>query len=405
MPPSLRPGDLVEVDIQKLVFGGEGFARHEGRALFVPFTAPGERVRVAIDRVERSWARGSVDAILRRSPVRRTPACAHFMRCGGCHLQHLEYSAQLAAKAEFVREALRRVGKIEWTSAIEVRSSGELEYRSRAELQVSRDAAGRASLGYFEHASHRVHTIDGCPLLAPEVERELGRLRTEPERIPAAATRVHVAASGEQASTVFANERDELVADGERAPTVTQRVGEFDYRSNARAFFQSNRFLVDELARTATEGTKGSVAVDLYAGVGLFSLPLARRFGAVMAVEGNSLSADLLVENARANRIANVKCEAVAVEEWLATRAKKRLRPDLVLLDPPRSGAGERVLEGILRLEPAAITYVSCDPTTLARDLRLLVDSGFAIASLVAFDMFPQTFHVETVVQLEREPD
>jgi 23S rRNA (uracil1939-C5)-methyltransferase len=403
MEASPRVGDVVDVEIEKLVFGGEGFARHLGRALFVPFTAAGEHLRVRITRVERSWARGVVEAVSVASASRRAAPCAHFGRCGGCQLQHLDVAAQLSAKADFVREALRRTGKIEWESDIEVLSAGELGYRSRAELQIERDGASVSGIGYFASGSRRVTDVDSCPILAPELERELLRLRAEREGIPADARSVHLAAGNGQVSRVFVDADENEVAGQGEVARVTQRVAGFDLRFDARSFFQSNRLLADRLVDVAVGESRGTLVIELYSGVGFFSLPLARRFAAVLAVEESSAASQSCADNARANGVANLKCEASSVEEWLDRRAKKRSRPDLVFLDPPRSGAGRRVIDGILRLEPKTITYVSCDPTTLARDLRLFVDLDWHIESIEALDMFPQTFHVETVARLRRD--
>jgi 23S rRNA (uracil1939-C5)-methyltransferase len=425
MEAHLRVGDVVELVIEKLVFGGEGFGRHAGRAVFVPFTAPGERVRARITRVEKGWARGAIETVLVASRDRRSPPCPHFGACGGCQLQHLEHRAQLAAKAEFVREALRRIGKIAWDREIEVRSASELGYRSRAELQIARDASGRGSIGYFAASSHDVCAVDRCPILAPELEREVRELRAHPERIPADAARVHLAAGDGGARAEFDDDRGEPARElpaeqrqphgaEQREPHSTepleshssrplvQRIRGLDYRLDARSFFQANRDLVGPLIDVSVADSCGSVAIDLYSGVGLFSLALARSFTAVLAIEGDPVASELGRVNARENQLANVMCESLPVEEWLESRARARVRPDLVLLDPPRAGAGARVIDGILRLEPAAITYVSCDPTTLARDLARLVDREWRVASIDALDMFPQTYHVETVARLER---
>jgi 23S rRNA (uracil1939-C5)-methyltransferase len=312
-----------------------------------------------------------------------------------------------------VREALRRIGKIEWEGGLEVRSAAELGYRMRAELQLERDASPARSIGYFASSSHRVTDVESCPILAPELERALADLRTERDRIPQDALRVLLAAGDEGACLAFVDANDEPVsAASEQQGTlpaageierVKQNVAGFDLRFDARSFFQANRLLVGELVEAAIGESRGALAIDLYAGVGLFSLPLARRFGAVLAVEENERASELCAENARANGVPNLKCEAISVEEWLERRAKARLRPDLVFLDPPRSGAGRRVIDGILRLEPKAVTYVSCDPATLARDLRVFVDHGWHIDSIVALDMFPQTYHVETVAQVRRD--
>jgi 23S rRNA (uracil1939-C5)-methyltransferase len=421
MSEPLRIGDSVELEIEKIVFGGEGFGRCDGRAIFVPFSAPGDRVRAAITRVESSWARARLESLVVASPARRPAPCAHFGVCGGCQLQHLEHAAQLDAKRAFVIEALKRIGKIEFPGEIGIRSARELGYRSRAELQIARDESGAAKLGYFAAGSHEVGLVEQCPILAPELERELGRVNTGAVHVPPNAARVHMAAGDRGAKLVFTDETDVALSpvrenvddDASRSSRerIEQRVAGFDFRFDARSFFQANRSLIDELVKVAVGERNGSIAIDLYAGAGLFSLPLARRFASVTAVEGDEAASALCAENAHANGVTNVRCEARAVEEWLALAAKNgaapgsavRMRPDLVLLDPPRSGAGRGVLEGIVHLEPAAIAYVSCDPATLARDLRRLVDRGFRIESIEALDMFPQTYHVETVAQLVRD--
>jgi 23S rRNA (uracil1939-C5)-methyltransferase len=400
MNHTLQVGDVVDVDIEKLVYGGDGFARVDGRALFVPFAAPSERVRVRVTRVERSLARGVVDAILAPSPDRRAPPCEHFGTCGACQLQHLEYRAQLTVKAELVREALRRIGKIEWTRDIEVRHAAELGYRSRAELQIARDGARATRLGYFRAGSHEVCDVEACPILAPALDRERARVRSGLARIAAEAARVHVAIGDGEPVAVLVDAAEKPLGAVE---TLTRRAAGFELRFDALSFFQSNGLLVDELVDAVVSPHRGELAVDLYAGVGLFALPLARRFRAVLAVEESERAARLCSENARSNGAANVMCAASSVERWLEHEAKAGSKPDLVVLDPPRAGAGARAVDGILGLEPAAIAYVSCDPTTLARDLRTLLDRGWAIESIVALDMFPQTYHVETVVQLRAQ--
>jgi 23S rRNA (uracil1939-C5)-methyltransferase len=401
MKPALEVGDLVEIDVEKLVHGGDGFARVDGQALFVPFTAAGERVRVRITRVERALARGVVDVILAPSPDRRAPPCKHFGTCGGCQWQHLEYRAQLAAKSELVREALRRIGKIEWAHDVEVRHAQELGYRSRAELQIAREGTRATRLGYFRAASHEVCDVEECPILAPALDRERARLRSELARIGPRAARAHIAIGDGDPVTALVDAAERPLAE---PATSSRRVAGFDVRFDALSFFQANHLLVSELVEATVASHRGRLALDLYAGVGLFALPLARRFQAVLAVEEHERASRRCAENARSNGLSNVRCAASSVESWLEHEAQAGAKPDLVVLDPPRSGAGPRVVEGIVQLEPAAVAYVSCDPTTLARDLRTFLDRGWTIGSIVALDMFPQTHHVETVVQLWPAP-
>jgi 23S rRNA (uracil1939-C5)-methyltransferase len=399
MDGTLQVGDLVDVEIEKLVYGGDGFARVDGRALFVPLAAPGERVRVRVTHVERTLARAVVEEVLEASRDRRSAPCEHFGVCGGCQLQHLDYRAQLTVKAELVREALRRIGKLEWTRDIEVKHAAELGYRSRAELQIARDGRLATGLGYFRAGSHQVCDVRACPILAPELDRERAALRSRLAHIAPRAACVHLAIGDGEPVALPVDAREHPLAD---VATLSRRVAGFDLRFDALSFFQGNRSLVHELVEAVLGAHRGEIAVDLYAGVGLFALPLARRFRAVLAVEESERAARWCAENAHSNGVANAMCAASSVERWLEHEAKPRSKPDLVVLDPPRSGAGVRVVDGILALEPAAVAYVSCDPTTLARDLRTFLDRGWSIDSIVALDMFPQTYHVETVVQLSR---
>jgi len=396
-------GDTQEVTIEKLVYGGDGLAHIGTQAVFVPFAAVGDQLRVRIIEVQRNYARGVIEEIISPSPVRRTPPCAYFGVCGGCQLQHLDYPAQLAAKAAFVRESLRRIGGIEWEPEIEVRHADELGYRSRAEIKVARDAAGQARIGYFQAGTHEVCEVTHCPILLPAANRELQRLHTEPSVVPSDATRIYLTAGDDEVIASPATGEGRRAAEVDALGTAHQRIAGIDYGFGVRSFFQANRLLVEELVRAAVGEATGKLAVDLYAGVGLFTMPLAGRFEQVYAVEGNRTAAAHGTENLRANGFSNVRYEAISVEAWLKYKAPALPHPDLVLLDPPRAGAGPQIIERLAAIAPSAITYVSCDPATLARDLRLLIDNGYRLSSLLALDMFPQTFHVETVAQLSDE--
>lgn len=406
--PNVTIGELHEVTIEKLVYGGDGLAHIGTQAVFVPFAAPGDQVKIRITAVERSYARGTIEEMLSPSPLRRTPPCGHFGVCGGCQLQHIDYRAQLEIKSEFVRESLRRLGKIEWKRPIPIRSAAEFGYRTRAEIKVEREvprhSATRPRVGFFGAGTHDVCEVKDCPTLLPTANRELQRLHAEPSLIPNDATRVYLTAGDTEVIVTPATGENARAAEVDALGTAYQTIAGVKYGFGVKSFFQSNRLLVEDLIEVALDSQacdeRGRIAVDLYAGVGLFSLQLARRFDRVYAVEGNRLAVEHGTASARANHISNVQYEAVSVEAWLKYKAKNALRPDLVLLDPPRAGAGPQVVSRIVALAPAAVTYISCDPSTLARDLRLFVDGGYRIDSITALDMFPQTFHVETVAQL-----
>ncbi len=392
-------GELYDVAIEKLVYGGDGFAHIGSQAVFVPLAAVGDRLRIRITEVERNYSRGVIEEILEPSPTRRTPPCAHFGICGGCQLQHLNYPAQLDTKVAFVRESLQRLGNIEWHDEIEVRAASEFDYRSRAELKVSRDN-GHTRIGYYRAATQEICEVENCLILMPVANRELQRLHAEPSLIPSDATRVHFTVGDEEVIVTPAtgeNGKSEAV---DALGTAHQCIGGINYGFGVRSFFQGNRLLVEDLVQAAIGGANGKLAIDLYAGVGLFSLQMARSFDQVCAVEGNRIAANHGIENARSNNLPNVRYEAISVEAWLKYKSAEIECPDFVLLDPPRAGAGSQVVERLAAMAAPQISYVSCDPATLARDLRLLLDYGYRIDSITALDMFPQTFHVETVVRL-----
>jgi 23S rRNA (uracil1939-C5)-methyltransferase len=439
----LRAGDALEVSVERVVPGGAGLAHAEGLTVFVPLAAPGDRVRVRVERIKGRVAFAALVEILEPGPDRIEPPCPYFGRCGGCDFQQLSYAAQLRAKVEIIRDCLRRIGRLTVPGEIPITPSpAEWHYRSRARWQ--HDARHRR-LGYYELASHRVCDVAECPVVLPEVQGALSRLRAS--RIgerddlnreaasrrgelsrEAAATRGGPSSAAVGKSGTSVAEEFQAVAgdDGvsllpplseDDARERRRRIAGETYRFNAECFFQINHALLDALVAEALRGTEapggaqgdgeggnvpeGGVAVDLYCGVGLFTLPLARRFSRVVGVEAHPAAARYARLNLEESGLANARVETAEVGDWLLRRAARVAPADFVLLDPPRAGAAEAV-EGILTLRPRRITYVSCDPATLARDLRSLADGGFVLDSLHAFDMFPQTHHVETVAHLSR---
>lgn len=418
---NLRIGDIYEITIEKIVYGGDGLGRVKGQAVFVPFAAPGDQLRVRIVSLERNFARGAIAEIIKPSTLRRAAPCPHFGVCGGCQLQHLLYDAQLTTKAEFIRESLRRMGSIDWKKKIEVLAADEFGYRSRAEIKIYQgEHAGHGEtnrfhnaviasvssvpsvvqIGFFKANTHDICEVTQCPILLPAANAALQELHRPPNLLPSRATRVYLTVGDDQTLATPATGENARDAEIDAQGTVQQTIAGINYSFGVRTFFQSNRLLVERLVATAIEAATGKIAFDLYAGAGLFSLQLARSFVQVYAVEGSKISSKHGLKNAQANRIHNITYEAMAVEAWLKFQAPKLPRPDFVLLDPPRAGAGEAVVQRLIALKPKRIHYVSCDPTTLARDLKLLTKAKYKIDSITALDMFPQTYHVETVVRL-----
>ena len=400
-PDHLRVGAELEVEIERILPGGMGLAHARGQTLLVALVAPGDRARVRVERVRGatpSVAFASLREILTPSPVRVAPPCQYFGRCGGCDFQQLTYEAQLAAKVEIISDCLRRIARIEPPAEIHITPApNPWRYRSRAEWQYD---LSLNQLGYFERGSHRICDVVECPVLVPQLQDTLAslrraRLRHDPVPETESAGEFQ-AVAGDEESVAVARTKDPH----DQVPEVVRRLGGEHYRFDARCFFQINHDLLEPLIREATGDARGQMALDLYCGVGLFTLPLARRFARVVGVEGNAFACRYARRNLADAGLRNAMIEAAKVGEWLTTNAGGLTPPDFVLLDPPRAGAEPETISGILALLPNRITYVSCDPATLARDLKRLLASGYQLNSVAALDMFPQTHHVETVVHL-----
>jgi 23S rRNA (uracil1939-C5)-methyltransferase len=435
----------LELTIEKLIYGGDGLGRlpadekGRGKAVFVPFTLPGEKVEIAVREEKAGFVRAAATQILEPSPLRIAPSCPYFQSCGGCQYQHADYQEQLGVKVAILKENLRRLAKMELATGPIVHASPPWNYRNRTQLQVRADPG--FAIGYFKASSHELEPVETCPISSPLLNRaiealwQLGRAGQIPQ--------------GVREVELFANEDDSLLqvelyidareaASGQKLaerlrtdlsevesvyvyaqtiasvrgaqdhiaedPVWTLGPGEFRYRTKAGAlrvgggsFFQVNRFLVDELVRIVAGGRAGEIALDLYAGVGLFSTALAASFRHIVAVESSQGSAaDLKYNSPR-----NVKAVRSTVDGYLAGQGA-RVRPDLIVVDPPRAGLGVRVACGLAKLGAARVTYVSCDPATLARDVIPLTDAGYRVEQLHLVDLFPQTYHIESVVEFVR---
>jgi 23S rRNA (uracil1939-C5)-methyltransferase len=387
--------------VEKLVYGGEGLARLDGRVVFTPFVLPGERIRAEAKQEKPGLVRAHTLEVLQPAPERVAAPCPYFGRCGGCHYQHAPYAYQLALKRAILVEELRRLGKIEPPRHIEVISGEPWGYRNRAQLHIEDNR-----LGFREGRSHKLCPIDHCPISSPKVNEVIATLvaMQRDQRWPRFMRTLEVF-TDEQRVQVNVLETERPVARRffdwcvELIPGVV--TGALDYegrlRVSSNSFFQVNRFLHEGLVAAALDGLEGETALDLYAGVGLFSVPLATRFRRVMAVESGGGAVRDLQHNGERAGLTNLKCEQRTAEEFLTTLQKT---PELVLLDPPRAGLGKVVVERLLALRPPRVQIVACDPSTLARDLALLLAGGYAIERMTLVDLFPQTFHLETVVRL-----
>jgi len=434
--------DLIQARIEKLVYGGEGLAHAEGHAIFVPFSAPGELL--AIEPLERrkKWIRGRPSRILEPSSLRVPPSCPHFGSCGGCHYQHISYAGQLQQKVDILRETLGRIGGVNWEGPIEIHESPPFAYRNRAQWAVLREGSN-AQLGYHMAGSSAVLAANVCPVLSPSLERCLAEMQALLASGALPGNVVEVEAFADSADTRLAlnvafesfaapaealaaairaavpNVESLLLLDRRRRRFelsgpgyIVQQAGEYRYRVGHLSFYQVNRFLPPDLLRTLLDGAQGGLALDLFAGVGFFSLPLAARFQRVIAVDSN-LGA---VRDLRANVEAagsGVVSRRSSADSFLRGF---RETPDFVVLDPPRAGLGAESAARLVALAPGQIAYLSCDPATLARDLAILLGTAksaaasnprrrasYAIAAMHLFDLFPQTYHIEALVRLRRE--
>lgn len=393
-------GTTLEVNIERILPGGLGMARTLDATVLVALAAPGDRALVRVTSARRGVWFAEIEELLQPSPVRRAAPCRYFGACGGCDFQQLDYAAQLAAKAEIVRDCLRRIARVELEEIPIIAAPHEWHYRLRAEWQHDR---ARRRFGYFARGTHDVCDVDECLIIRPALQSLLTEMRSEAARnqIPENVFE-YQAATGDEDSVSLAPS-----AGASATQEIELVVGAEIYRFDAECFFQANGALLPELIDSALAGAGGENCIDLYSGIGLFTLPLARKFARVTGVEASAHACRFAVANAARVTLANVEIVNADTGAWLGKRIEKlesdRLdKIDLMLLDPPRAGADTATLQSLLQLAPTRIVYVSCDPATLARDLRILLTDGrYELKSVTALDMFPQTHHVEVVAQLE----
>jgi 23S rRNA (uracil1939-C5)-methyltransferase len=425
------------LDIQRIVPGGRGLGLHQGQVVFAPLAVPGDRLEV------RRWAehKGYLEVLDSRlvhlSPDRVSPPCPYFGSCGGCDFQQMSASQQTVAKRDMLIDALRRVGKIQLDpSQIRLHRCESSGYRNRLKLKPIQDAK-KLSWGFYKMGSHEVCKVDACLIASSALWAQLEILGKVLSEIPEVATRI------EEVEVFWGDERKCLVTVTLRdvprelaeilSPTqsaagfleshgfsvsvvdsrgqshlwcspgfVWKTVGTFRYRVSHGAFFQVNDLMLPILQSLATQGLAGTKALELFCGVGFFTLPLSSSFERVEVMEGNPVSVADLKENLSENQIKNC---SVAGGDLLSALREGRLLSgqfDLLFIDPPRAGLPKPTVEAIAGLNCRDFVYVSCDPATLARDLKILRSSNYEIVSLDLLDLFPQTHHLETVARLRK---
>jgi 23S rRNA (uracil1939-C5)-methyltransferase len=452
----------MKLRMEKAIYGGASLARIPsdapadgppdlaGKAAFVPLTLPGELIEATITDDRRSYITATLDSVLEPAPTRVTPGCEYYGRCGGCHYQHADYAAQLAMKRAILVETFERA-HVSLPPEIRVLSADPWTYRNRVRLHVTRLPS--PALSYREAASHRDLPVTHCPVAAPILQRAIGavnqllleepqtaqdlseveffttadesallislftRQQKSPEHLPRSVADALLSAlpalqgvrtfSLDTGSPGKGRTRRTQPSTAWGRPSLEYAVGPLRYQVSAGAFFQVNRYLLPVLLEEVVGARSGALAWDLYAGAGLFAQALAQQFEQVIAVESSPASTADLARNlhgAGRNGIAP-KCvspKCVSMDTLRFLKSPPAAGPDLVVVDPPRAGLGAEVCQRLASVQPRQIVYVSCDPATLARDLRTLQPSGYRPIALTLIDLFPQTFHLETVATLER---
>lgn len=404
--------DLLTIKLEKLTYGGDALGRlPDGRAAFVPFALPGEMVRARVVDEKRGHVRAEPVEVLEASPERITPKCRHFGVCGGCHYQHLPYESQLKAKTEILRDQLRRIGKIENPPVQEmIASPVQWNYRNHIQFHLTKDG----KLGYVSVDGRRVVPINECHLPEPELDALWPGLQFEPglglERVS-----LRLGAEGDVMLMLESPEPPELEIEadlsvvhllGDEAVVmagddhVMMEVNERPFRVSAGSFFQVNTVMAGKMVTHLLErlpATPQTTLLDVYCGVGLFSAFFAGRVDRLIGVEVSPAAcADF---SANLDEFENVELYQAPAEDVLL---HLDLRPDIVIVDPPRAGLEKRVLDALLAQGPRRIAYVSCDPSTLARDAGRLIAGGYRLVEVTPFDLFPQTYHIESISIFEK---
>jgi len=431
----------VQGKIESLAFGGQGILRKEGLVIFVPFTAPGDLVTCRITKKKSSFAEAEVLTIDQPSPQRITPRCPYFGVCGGCQLQHLNEAAQLSYKQQAVEDALKRIGQLELDSVLPIiPATQQWAYRRHVQLSL-RQAKGTNQgfiAGYIAVDNRSLVQAEVCPIFIPDSEMVLKQLQHFCQQLvsdPHNEGKVtllkqdqgqnqgnyllhfhfkfspkNMQEACEKALKQWKNWTGIVVSTPKGRKTFGQvqckmKIDELEFSFSSDAFIQNHPEqslnIYRHLVKIAQQ-EGASRALDLYCGIGCTSLLLAGQMEKVVGFESNKEAVRLAKENGVANQVKNVEFFCADVKDVLGEWIEK-LKADFVVVNPPRIGLDPRVIEGLIAHRPKEIVYISCMPATLARDLHLLVKQGYRMKSCQAFDMFPQTAHVETVVHLKNE--
>ena len=450
--PPVTKGQLIELEIHNLNHDGEGVGRYQGFTIFVPDTAPGETVSAKVISLQKSYGRALLQSILKHSPARVDPPCEHATQCGGCQLQHLQYEEQLKLKQNTVRDALKRIGNIDIPVLPTIGMKDPWHYRNKAQVPIGQEN-GTVRAGFYEKKSHNIIDVQRCHIQHPANDNVVHTVRTLLQQfsIPIYREKEHKGlvrhimartsfTTGEVLVAIITNGRhfpnreafvtqlqqsipnltgivqnintrsgntilgkEEITLWGQ--PWLREELGGLEFHVSARSFFQVNPIQTEILYNKALEyaSLSGSETVfDLYCGIGTISLFLARKAARVVGVESVEAAVDDARQNASLNKIENAEFHTGAAEVIVPKLFKQGYHADVVVVDPPRKGCDEVLLATITAMRPNRIVYVSCNPATLARDLKYLQENGYNAIEAQPVDMFPHTSHVECVVLITR---
>ena len=448
----LNKNDDIELRIDSLGSEGQGVGRYEGMAVFVPFALPNELVKAHIIKVAKNYAVGKLIKVIEPSKVRREPRCSSFTRCGGCNLMHMDYAAQLEYKRGLVENAFARIAKIEGVHVENTIGMDEpYHYRNKAAFPFAM-VDGRMCFGFFAPRSHRLIPIDGCfieqePLYnvasavhcwaeeneiqpydeetgSGTIRHVVSRITTSgdimavivtkgrPKKLNKLVDMLKERCEGIKSIILNRNDEDTNVIFGRSYETLwgedslTENLCGFEFSVSAASFLQVNPVQTECLyaqVEAFLPEKDGFEAIDVYCGTGTISMILSKRAKHVTGIENIKPAVEDAARNAERNGAGNADFICADAAEALPELIEKGIRPDVIVIDPPRKGCDKAVLNAITGSAVQRVIYVSCDPATLARDVRILVDGGYSIQKVQPIDMFPQTAHVETVVLLSRE--
>jgi 23S rRNA (uracil1939-C5)-methyltransferase len=385
--------------VEKLVTGGAGLSHVDNRPVFITDVLPGEKVEIRIHSKKAKCFFAVPEKIIEPSPFRVAPFCKYCLpdapfRCGGCDWQHITHDQQLKFKKEIIKDCFKRIGKIENLPEIELFASPEKAYRHRTQLQIDKT---QNKIGFFKSESNDVVDIDSCPVLVEPLNRFLTAIRSSPASVPANCARIQAIAGSNGSIASFP------AVPGISCETTGIEAGGKQFAVDGNCFFQQNVFLLQPLGTWAAGKCSGNRLVDLFGGIGFFGVFLGGKFKKVSLIDFIDSQVKRAQENFRANGIDNGEFHCVAAERSFSGKSFALARDDCLVVDPPRTGLNDAIINGIDQAKPASVVYISCNPSTQARDVGILEKKcGYRISHAAMFDLYPQTSHIETEIILSR---